>query len=98
VPTSTIVATPLDELSPLDISTIPAQAPYSYHPATAALAASHAAVGTATGDLAVPLQATKHGWKLFGVAWYWWLILLATGYSLIRRTVRMSSRQGPVIQ
>lgn len=34
----------------------------------------------------VPLRASSEGWKLFGIAWYWWLIIgggaLAGGYTL----------------
>ncbi len=27
------------------------------------------------------LQATESGWRLFGVAWYWWFVSLAAGIS-----------------
>ena len=37
------------------------------------------------GDSFAMLQVSRDGWRLAGVAWYWWAALLGAGYYSVRR-------------
>lgn len=40
-----------------------------------------------------PLQASEEGWRLFGVAWYWWLMAAAAMTAAILALKRLRSQQ-----
>lgn len=70
----TFTAEPLSELPIIDASDM--QQPttiYTPRPIKA-IAASTVVHNAKATDIVSPLQATDQGWKIFGMAWYWWLI------------------------
>jgi hypothetical protein len=46
-----------------------------------------------TNDTAAPLQPSNQGWKLFGVTWYWWALIIAAGYYVVRRLQLLPHRR-----
>lgn len=72
-PEPAIIPAPIEELHSIDTSEMKPQTLRIYRPVTT-LAVSHEVLGATTADSVTPLQASAHGWKLFNVAWYWWLV------------------------
>lgn len=82
-----IVAEPLKELPTIDTSETLAQPIRSTQPARVATT-SNAVLGAINTASVAPVQATSQGWKFFGVAWFWWLIVGVAGYYTTRRFAR----------
>jgi hypothetical protein len=78
-----VIAAPLEQLPSIETTEMRLLSASAYRPA-ASLAVSPVVLGT-TNDTVMPLQSSNHGWKLFGVAWYWWALIITAGYYLIRR-------------
>lgn len=91
-----VTAEPLEQLPSIDTIEIQPRISGMYRPAVS-LAVSPVVLG-ATNDTIAPLQASNHGWKLFGIAWYWWVIWILVGYNLIRRFIDLKQRPSRMIQ
>lgn len=69
---------PLEPLAPIDTSDIHQPLLPLVYLANARPATSNQSVLAQASTIAeLPIQASEEGWRLFGVAWYWWLA--ATG-------------------
>lgn len=66
---ATIVTEPLDQLPSIVISEMQPQTLYTNYQSLALTTLPN--VMTIAPDVTAPLQASDHGWKLYGVAWYW---------------------------
>lgn len=86
-----IIPAPIEELHSIDTSEMRPQTLRIYRP-VATLAVSHEILGATTADSVTPLQASTHGWKLFNVAWYWWLLGGVSVFYSAKRMIR-SRRQ-----
>lgn len=84
---------PLAPVTPIDTSDLKQPLlPLAY--LASAKRDSRPTVTVASATTATPLiQASEEGWRLFGVAWYWWLV--ATGLTLF--VFRYLSRNRPVV-
>jgi hypothetical protein len=93
VPESTpaVVAEPLQPLPSIVVTDISPQNVRASH-SVPSLALSHTA-RPASANTAIPLQASNHGWKLFGVVWYWWVLIPSAGYYLVWRFKHAQHRQ-----
>jgi hypothetical protein len=83
-PPSESVIEPLPAVTPIDVRDIP--------PLTTELHVSRPSLpkvtlAKATHLSSMPIQATKDGWILFGVAWYWWVILAVALFYGARQVV-----------
>jgi hypothetical protein len=87
-----IVAEPIEQLPTIDAIGMPPRTVYIYRPVSA-VTVSHAVLGTTATDTVAPLQASDHGWKFFGVAWYWWLLGGLIIYVAIRHVTLLQYRQ-----
>lgn len=68
----------LEPIAPIDpINMQQPIAPYAYLASTRNGMTNNAVFAQTTTDPFLPIQASEEGWRLFGVAWYWWLA--ATG-------------------
>lgn len=66
---------PLDPVAPIDISDVKKPLlPLAYLASAKREPVPAVAVVRTTAAVTPPIQATEEGWRLFGVAWYWWLI------------------------
>lgn len=92
VPEPVMAARPIDQLPIIDSTKIQSQTMRIYRPA-ATLTGSHAVMDIATSDDVAPLQASRHGWQIFGITWYWWLASGLITYCVIRRMVAVRYRQ-----
>lgn len=63
----------MEQLPSINTAQIQLQAVRMYRPVST-LTVAHAVSGTTTTDSVMPLQASGHGWQIFGIAWYWWLL------------------------
>jgi hypothetical protein len=72
-PEATIVAEPLDQLPSIDTSEMQPKTLYMNHPTLVSTASQSISIA-ATADSIALLQVSDHGWKLFGISWYWWLL------------------------
>jgi hypothetical protein len=86
-----IVTAPLEPLPSIEMTEMRSLSASAHRPA-ASLAVSPAVLG-ATNDTAAALQSSNHGWKVFGVAWYWWALIIALGYYLGRLLQRLQNRR-----
>lgn len=91
-PDDTIVTEPIEQLPTIDTAEMPSQTVHIYRPASS-LTVSHAVIGATTTDAVTPLQASDHGWRFFGVAWYWWLLGGLIVYIVIRHISLLQYRQ-----
>jgi hypothetical protein len=83
-PPSEPVIEPLPAVTPIDVSDMP--------PLTTELRGSRPSLpkvtlAKATHLSTMPIQATENGWILFGVAWYWWVILAVAIFYGARQVV-----------
>ena len=70
---------PLEPVAPIDISDIKQPLiPLAYLASAKREAVPSVTVARATTVVAPPIQATEEGWRLFGIAWYWWLLAIGT--------------------
>ena len=55
--------------------------------------------GTVKGatDKLAAIAPTENGWKLFGLVWYWWLLILAALSLMIWRLVSWMRREDDVL-
>jgi hypothetical protein len=70
----TFTAEPLSELPTIDASDMRQPTTIYTSRPIKAIAASTTIHNAKATDIVSPLQATDQGWKVFGMAWYWWLI------------------------
>lgn len=78
------VIEPLQPVAPIDASDMPQRMP----PLTTELNFSRPSLpkvtlAKVTGLSLMPIQATENGWRVFGLTWYWWLLMAgAAGYGI----------------
>lgn len=81
--TTMVVTEPIKELSLIDPYAVQENDIRSSRLATSAIPPT--VTNPAVVETSSMLQASNHGWKLFNVPWYWWLILPTAGYYLARQ-------------
>lgn len=82
-PLAEMASEPLQAVAPIDTAIIPQRIPQ----VVSGLSFSRPSLPKVTLAKMVttsrtPIQATEEGWKVFGITWYWWLLVAAgVGYS-----------------
>ena len=67
---------PLEPVAPIDMSDMKQPlVPFVYLASATREAVPAATVAQTTTAVTPPIQATEEGWRLFGMAWYWWLLI-----------------------
>jgi len=77
---------PLDPLAPIDMSDVRRPLKSLIYLANAHTGSSDAmfAREETGGAVTLPIQASEEGWRLLGIAWYWWLVAASTVYYSVR--------------
>jgi hypothetical protein len=76
----------LEMLPAIDLGDMPRSImPFIYLASTQNGTSQGEVLGRATtNSAAVPIQASEEGWRLFGVAWYWWLVAIGAVFYCVR--------------
>jgi hypothetical protein len=88
-----VVAEPLPELPTIEAPELQQPVRTMSHSNVSAVATS-AVLGVKVNDTTkTPLRVSSQGWMIFGIIWYWWVIILVATYYLGRRAIDIRNRR-----